>query len=105
MAGKTKERLKTDEQREAEAELAKLAKIKAAEDSQLFDRVFSTGDGKRVLGAIMKRCCFHNQITVVNTNGVDVQGMIHNAALHKHYLWLRQFIKPEVLREVENPLE
>ena len=102
---KTRDRLKTPVERETEAALKEAAKVRAKEDAQLFSRVFSTGDGKRVLIMIKDRCCYQSQITMKATGGVDVNGTLHNAALHKHYLWLRQHISPEILRDVENPLE
>ena len=103
--GKTSERMLTPEQKEAAVAKAKLAAIKAKEEAQLFDRVFSTPDGKKVLAQIMLKCNYQTQITVSTANGIDTNGMVHNAALHKHYLWLRSKVKPDTLRDVENPLE
>ena len=96
---------KSPEQKEKEAELKAAQALKAKEESQLYSRVFSTGEGKKVLAEIMKRCCYQNQIVVSTANGVDVNGTLHNAALQKHYVWLRSKINNEILRDVENPLE
>ena len=103
--GKTTDRMLTQEQREAAVAKAKALAIKTKEEAQLFDRVFSTPDGKQVLTQIMLKCNYQTQITVATNSGIDTNGMVHNAALHKHYLWLRQKIKPDTLRDVENPLE
>jgi len=103
--GKTTDRMLTQEQREAAVAKAKALAIKTKEEAQLFDRVFSTPDGKKVLTQIMIKC-YHQSSTILTTqHGVDKDGMLINAALHKHYLWLRSKVKPDTLRDVENPLE
>ncbi len=75
--------------------------LKKAE-AQAISRAFSTPDGIRALTAIMVRCCYQSEIPVTSSTGLDVNGMIHNAALHKHYLWLRNQIDKETLIQVEN---
>lgn len=96
---------KSPKQKETEAEKKESASLAAIEESQRYSRVFGTADGKKVLRDMMLKCCYQTPITVTSTIGVDTHGMIHNAALHKNYVWLRSKINNEILRDVENPLE
>lgn len=94
-------RLKEEQQiaaNKGKAEAANLAKA----EGQAIGRAFSTADGRVALRKIMERCCYQGQITVLTIEGaVDIPGTMYNAALHKHYLWLRQRVDKETLKEVE----
>ena len=93
---------KTEEQKEAEAarkeELARLQE----KTTGAIRRTFATADGRIALRAIMERCHYQLSITATAPNvGVDTNATLHNAALHKHYLWLRQYIDHKSLIAVE----
>lgn len=67
------------------------------------NRVFSTSDGKVFLGILKDICCYQKKLIQGDASmGLDVsQGTIYNAAKRDIYLYIRQYIKPEILREVE----
>ena len=93
-------RLTADQQiaaNKAKAEAGDLAKA----DAQAFGRAFATADGRVALRRIMEVCNYQKPITVLLGSGVDMPGTMHNAALHKHYLWLRSHVDKETLKEVE----
>lgn len=93
---------KTPEQKEAEVERKDQIKRKAQITEQAIRRTFATSDGRIALYEIMDRCCYQRQITATTAKaGVDTRAMMHNAALHKHYLWLRQYVDADTLIAVE----
>ncbi len=86
-----------------EAEEKRQKSLNAAKAiSQAMGRAFATADGRIALREIMHRCNYQAQITAQAQGvGVDTNAMVHNAALQKHYLWLRQFIDRDTLISVE----
>jgi len=92
---------KTEGQKEAESQKKEDATKQRISEQQAISRAFSTADGKKALRAIMEKCCYQTQVTASTATGIDTQSMIHNGALQKHYLWLRQHIAPETLIEIE----
>jgi len=87
---------------EAEEKKRQVALDAQLAESQSMARAFATPDGRKALRTIMLRCCYQSQITASTPGvGVDTNAMIHNGALQKHYLWLRQYVDRDTLVAVE----
>lgn len=73
---------------------------------QDFNEVFNTKAGQRVLSFLIKECGYQNPTTVFNptTSEIVSSSTLYQEARRTIYLRIRQFIKPEILRIVENPM-
>lgn len=102
MDKKPSDRRKSPAKLEAELKAREKQKAGAVSVEQSMARAFATYDGRIALREIMNRCNYQAQITVTAQGvGVDTNAMVHNAALQKFYLWLRQHVDRDSLISVE----
>jgi hypothetical protein len=99
---KPSDRRKSPKTLEAEQKRKEEQAVPAKVIAEAMRRAFATADGRIALREIMIRCNYQKQITATAPGvGVDPDAMVHNAALHKHYLWLRQHVDRDSLISVE----
>jgi len=103
MQSKTRQRLMTDEQKEAEATSLEVLSKELEKNRRVIAATFDTDNGRRALRMIMERCNYQKPISYRDGDGiVNINNMIHNGALQGFYLWLRKQIDTETLIKVEN---
>jgi len=73
---------------------------------QDFNQTFATGHGKRVLAHIMRECGFIEPSVTINNQSAEINlnATLYNEARRNVYLSIRKFIRTDIIRDVESPL-